>query len=146
MGSGVNDTETDDRDEEGGVAGLTCEAQAEFAADVHSPQEARSFVDEHLRTWGLEGVTDTVEVLVSELVTNAVIHAATPALGRVVLSGELVRVEVADRNPAPVRMQTYHPGATSGRGLMIVDAMADDWGVEARSGGKTVWFEVTADR
>jgi anti-sigma regulatory factor (Ser/Thr protein kinase) len=115
---------------------------AEFGADVHSPQAARAFVDARLQRWGCDHLVEIAQVLVSELVTNAVVHAGTDCTLRVSLVGGLLRVGVTDRSAAPVQVQEYTPGATSGRGLMIVDALADGWGVEAGEGGKTVWFEV----
>ena len=85
---------------------------------------------------------DIVELLVSELVTNAVLHAHTEIELTVRDLGDCIRVEVSDDSP---RLPELHPaGLTeSGRGLQIVDALASRWGTEGRTGGKTVWFEVT---
>src|ERR1044072_9422333 len=101
---------------------MPLEAEAEFSADVSSPQEARSFVVDQLEAWGLTDVADIAEVLVNEMATTAVIHDGTSAAVRVVRLRGNVRVEAPDGSTAPVRVQRYEPGATSGRGLMIVDA------------------------
>lgn len=103
-------------------------------------------------------VVETVELLTSELVTNAIIHAArSPAfhhpagslLGHpagpvlvVRLGSGKVRVEVHDGSPSvPVRRYP-EPLDLSGRGVAIVDELAKDWGVEHLPNGKRVWFEV----
>jgi hypothetical protein len=107
---------------------------------------ARRFVAESLP--GIDpGVRDTAGLLVSELATNAIVHAASEFAVTVVYptaSGR-VRIEVTDQDgtkPAPKR-----PGPTAphGRGLLLVSTMADAWGVRAarRRGGKAVWFELT---
>ncbi|MFI9646029.1 ATP-binding protein [Streptomyces sp. NPDC052040] len=100
-----------------------------------------------LRSWGLPAeVRETVELVVSELVTNAVRHGRVP--GRyfevaMAYDGEkAVEVEVSDaseRLPVPA---DPGPEATSGRGLLLVAALSQSWGVRDRSVGKTVWARV----
>lgn len=87
-------------------------------------------------------VTDTVALLTSEVVTNAIVHAGA-APGLVVrLSRGRVRVEVHDQHTdVPVRRHP-EPLAVSGRGMAIVDQLAREWGVEHMPDGKRVWFEV----
>jgi anti-sigma regulatory factor (Ser/Thr protein kinase) len=87
-------------------------------------------------------VAETVELLTSEVVTNAIVHAdAAPSLV-VRLKGGRVRVEVHDEHGAvPVRRKP-DPLAASGRGMEIVNHLAREWGVEHVPGGKRVWFEV----
>lgn len=92
---------------------------------------------------------DAILLLVSELVTNAVVHAG-PATGDrdIVLTVDrangVVHVEVSDRDPTlPVRGEPAS-GDPAGRGLRLVDALASDWGVIPCDGGKVVWFEVEA--
>jgi anti-sigma regulatory factor (Ser/Thr protein kinase) len=87
-------------------------------------------------------VVETVELLTSELVTNAIVHARSSPELVVRLTHERVRVEVHDFSSAvPVR-RDIDPYETSGRGLAIVDELARDWGVEHVPRGKRVWFEV----
>jgi anti-sigma regulatory factor (Ser/Thr protein kinase) len=90
-------------------------------------------------------VVEIVELLVSEVVTNVIVHATSPPELRVDTSPRRVRVEVRDRDadrPA-TRRPLKDPTATSGRGLSIVDQLATAWGTDTKPGvGKCVWFEV----
>ncbi|WP_030249526.1 SpoIIE family protein phosphatase [Streptomyces violens] len=122
---------------------------------------ARQFVRATLADWvtrGLPGaeyltarLTDAAELLVSELVTNAVVHAGTAVELQCRLDEDgphtAVTVEVSDHHPArPVRGR--HDAVTAegaGRGLQLVGAIADSWGITYRRTLKTVWFRVTAD-
>lgn len=95
---------------------------------------------------GLGAVADTVALLVSELVTNAVVHAETRCEVRIRTENGGVRVEVSDDSEVlPHAVENPDPLATSGRGLALVDALADASGAEPRpEGGKTMWFRVDA--
>ncbi|MDQ6726394.1 MAG: ATP-binding protein [Actinomycetota bacterium] len=88
-------------------------------------------------------VVDTVELLTSEIVTNAILHGRAGPKLVVELHGSVVRVGVYDMGPeVPVR-RLGHPDDVSGRGVLIVEELASAWGVEReRGGGKRVWFEV----
>ena len=91
---------------------------------------------------GSDNLVDTVELLTSEVVTNAIVHAASGPVLLVRISRGRVRIEVQDTSPAvPVR-QYAGPLASSGRGMAIVDELARDWGVEHVPQGKRVWFEL----
>jgi len=91
------------------------------------------------------GACDDVVTLVSELATNAVIHARTPYTIVVSRYGDTVRVGVRDLSAVIPRRRAYGVDATTGRGLRLVATIASDWGVEAESGGKVVWFEVRCE-
>jgi two-component sensor histidine kinase len=95
-----------------------------------------------LREERFTGDVDTVLLLVSELVTNAVKHAATPFDVTVSVAGPEVTVAVVDHDRRhPPRLRDPAPDDTSGRGLRIVQELATSWGTEALSGdGKRVWF------
>ncbi|MGH8928741.1 MAG: ATP-binding protein, partial [Acidimicrobiia bacterium] len=80
--------------------------------------------------------------LVSELVTNAVLHARTPFLVKVTVAPDLIRVSVTDGDRTQPLMKQHGLSDPTGRGLRIVDAMADRWGVDPDVDGKTVWFEL----
>ena len=132
--------------EVGGLLELVEDALAEagvtLGATLRSAGVARRFVAETLERWQCGDVLDTVMLLVSELVTNAVIHAGSDVDLSVRLLPDVVRVEVIDTSdvmPAP-RDAADHE--TSGRGLAILDAMSSAWGVDPLPGGKRVWFEV----
>lgn len=88
-------------------------------------------------------VIETVELMASELLTNAVLHTRGGVSLVVTVIDQLIRVEVTDDSSG--RPVLRHPPAdsTSGRGMEIVDALASQWGVDALpAGGKSVWFEV----
>ena len=106
---------------------------------------ARRFVRDVLKTRRVDdGVVSTVELLTSEVVTNAIIHARSGPQLAVEVGEDVVRVAVRDLSPAlPVR-QPARPDDLSGRGVVIVEELASAWGVEReRNGAKRVWFEVT---
>jgi anti-sigma regulatory factor (Ser/Thr protein kinase) len=85
-------------------------------------------------------VVDRAELLADELVTNAVVHARTPLRVRLELRGDLLHIGVRDDSPRLLRLIPCDPGAESGRGLRLVEALATAWGVHpARDGGKVVW-------
>lgn len=91
---------------------------------------------------GYPETTPAAELLVTELVTNAVLHARTTVEVTVEPRGPMVRVGVADSSPRPPRRRKHSVDSGTGRGLVLVERMSDSWGVEPRSGGKVVWFEL----
>ncbi len=103
---------------------------------------AREFVADALEAERFTGDVDTVLLLVSELVTNAVRHAATPFEIVVEIDGDSVRVDVIDEDiDHPPRVRHPGPEDTNGRGLLIVDELAEGWGSdEVGTGNKAVWF------
>ncbi|MQS10316.1 hypothetical protein FNX48_025070 [Streptomyces sp. IF17] len=89
---------------------------------------------------------DAVETVTGELVANALLHSPGAALLSVRVIGpgtprRRLRIEVEDRSSAPPRRRAAGEGALSGRGLLLVDLLADDWGTEFRGDGKAVWCE-----
>ncbi|GAA2514746.1 ATP-binding protein [Streptomyces longisporus] len=108
-----------------------------------TPGAARSFVAETLTQWGRTERLDDIRLCISELATNAVVHGA-PAGGQVLVRVEIhatvLRIEVHDGgNGAPAKRE-LRGTADGGRGLHLVSAVADHWGVEERQGpGKCVW-------
>lgn len=125
------------------VQAVLDEARTRLSRDATTPRAARQFVREALRLWDLDELTDTVTLLVSELVTNAVVHAGSEVDVLVRLTGEMACVEVTDTSEVePVPREAALEDA-SGRGLALVEAIARRWGVRpCPGGGKTVWFEV----
>lgn len=102
-----------------------------------------------LKVWGLPQYGDTVELLVSELVGNAVRHTGARTFGlRMPRRRGWIRVEVRDPSRALPCLLPVRPLDVSGRGLFLVDTLSDRWGVDLQPHGKTTWFElrVPADR
>lgn len=126
-------------------------AEQAFAPTASSVSAARRFVTDCLEQWGQEPVMWTVQLLLSELATNAVLHAGGSGftVGVEVLPEGAVRLTVADDSPRSPRLRDYGTGATTGRGVALVDELARGWGVEPRSaaddGGKVVWCEVVPE-
>jgi len=119
-------------------------ASRTFAAEAASVPTARRFVHSTLQDLGLASAWDAAELLVSEVVTNAVLHARTEFSVDVVRDGDLVRVSVHDRSPVIPTPRTYGTDSTTGRGMRLVATLAVAWGVDRDDGGKSVWFEVRA--
>lgn len=126
------------------VSGRTRQATFDLPAAPRSAGDARRFVQRWLGECGIDGHVDgdAVVLMVSELVTNAGLHAGTGARVRVVDHGDCLRVEVTDESSVPVELRPFETGAETGRGLRIVEALSARWGVDAARTGKTVWFEV----
>lgn len=93
---------------------------------------------------GKDDVAEIAELLVSELVTNAVLHAGTVVRLRVLGDGARVRIEVSDGINAPPSRRRYSAEAATGRGLGLVEALAAEWGTRSDVAGKTVWCTVGA--
>jgi DNA-binding NarL/FixJ family response regulator len=111
--------------------------------DTRSGRLARRFMEETLEGWGdTAELLDVVNLLVTELVTNAVIHAGSGAEVAVVLTPTTLRVEVSDDSERVPQARDADEWDTSGRGVALVEALASQWGIESRTGGKTIWFEL----
>ncbi|MGW8885177.1 ATP-binding protein [Streptomyces sp. NPDC055749] len=112
-------------------------------ADLSVVGEVRRDVREFLRYRAETETAEVAELLLSEVVTNALIHTRHGAVVTVTAGPEQVRVEVRDfMSGAP---KPYVPNAddgTHGRGLVLVRGLADAWGVTAQALGKVVWFEL----
>lgn len=123
-----------------------------FSATRRGARLARLLAAHQLTEWGHPHGTeahDTVILVVAELATNSVLHGRVP--GRdfalslsYVESRGVVRIEVTDTHPAQPTQRTPGTDENGGRGLLLVDTLAADWGVRDRLGpGKTVWAECT---
>jgi anti-sigma regulatory factor (Ser/Thr protein kinase) len=119
-------------------------AFAEFAPVPTAAKAARTFLRDVLEAWGLASCCDVGEVVVTELTTNALLHARSPFRVVVALSANAVRISVHDRDPVlPERAETS-TGATSGRGLALVEGLSVNWGCGHRVDGKEVWAEISS--
>lgn len=118
----------------------------ELEIDPREVARARGLVRETLRGWDLAEIGETAEILVGEVVTNAVRHAHTRRVGlRLVRAGDLV-CEVSDDDHAVPVLLSAGPEDEGGRGMGIVSRLARQWGTSRSSYGKTVWFEQSLPR
>jgi anti-sigma regulatory factor (Ser/Thr protein kinase) len=116
-----------------------------LAPEPGSVARARGFLTEAFRRWSVPEETEMVARLaLSELVTNAVVHACTELVIRVRPEGDGIWVGVSDQNRELPVLREPASGGVGGRGLAIVAAVANRWGVDRRFSrrGKTVWFTV----
>ncbi|MFC9682417.1 ATP-binding protein [Streptomyces sp. NPDC056948] len=114
----------------------------------HAAHHIRRIVRSFLGEWGMPELSDAVELGVTELLANVVRHVPDRRCALLLLrQPHGVRVEVSDgSNRLPVSPPRPDPESENGRGLLLLDAMADKWGVSVwRDGGKTVWFECGAE-
>ncbi|MEU4836125.1 ATP-binding protein [Streptosporangium sp. NPDC023615] len=134
----------------------TREAYRDLPADPEVVGAARRLAREALIAWGISAVAEEVTMVVSELVSNAVVHGKAPITLSLHRHGRIVCGEVADHGvawPSPLPADPDpdsdpdldptpdpDPDSERGRGLTIVAAYADRWGVEPAPHGKTVWF------
>lgn len=124
----------------------TAVTELALPARPSSSRDARRWVTDRLADLGLDGLADAVELLTSEVVTNALIHAGTPMVLRLRPEGPGVEVEVQDGSTMPPARRHYSATATTGRGVEVLDSLADDWGWRPDGDGKTVWFRVLVAR
>jgi anti-sigma regulatory factor (Ser/Thr protein kinase) len=111
---------------------------------VESTPIARHWVAAHLRGLPAE-VVECAGLLTSELVTNAVLHAATPLCVTLHILPDRIRVDVADSSPDLPSLKDYGRDAATGRGLTLFSTLASNWGVQKVEGGKIVWYELPVD-
>jgi len=124
---------------------LPARAHRVFAADERSVAEARRFVRDHLDEWGVRDAADSAVLLVSELITNAVVHAGTTTRLELRLDQGNLRVDVEDRHPTrtlPMLGPVPSPDSEGGRGLLIISSLASAWGVEYSGNAKRVWLRI----
>ncbi|MFI6348373.1 ATP-binding protein [Streptomyces sp. NPDC050560] len=112
-------------------------------ADLRAVPETRHALRELLDNWGKPGRSETAELLTTELVTNALVHTDHEAVLTATVSPGTLRVEVRDFVAVMPRRRTGEDTQDiHGRGLLLVQSLADAWGVRAHGMGKIVWFEL----
>jgi len=121
------------------VARMQCEGAAESIPD------ARRFVAACL-TGQSQDAVEVASLLVTELATNAVVHAHGTFEVQVAVGDASIRVAVHDHDPRPPEHMAPEPGRIGGWGIHLVDRLATEWGVDPNGGGKCVWFEIDASR
>lgn len=123
------------------------ESSIRLVCDVRSVPEARHFVTDAVHRWNGPGDLSDTELLTTEVVTNAVVHGGTDVdlAVRYDPTTEMITVEVRDHGLEHIHRAEHDQHSTSGRGLSIVDLVADSWGVNEVPGeGKVVWFALRA--
>jgi anti-sigma regulatory factor (Ser/Thr protein kinase) len=131
-----------------------CRAQTmSFDADLRASTSARHWVAALLERWELEAVIDRATLITSELVANSVVHARSDTVVTVTVDEGVVEIAVRDREPTALSApHAAHPRppdevaliAEGGRGLVLVDALADEWGTVPLGDGKQVWARLTS--
>lgn len=126
------------------------ETEAHFPPDAEAPGAARRLVTEILSSWGQgSAVIQDAQLVLSELATNAVVHARTKFTVGVRTDERGLRISVSDASPAQPMVRALpaesEPMATFGRGLHLVAMLSNgSWGIERTPGGKSVWAELQA--
>jgi len=103
---------------------------------------ARRFVAAALEPYAIAIDIDVVSLMVSELVSNVVLHAHTPLEVSVRRRDSAIRVSVADESTLIPAIKRYAPDSVTGRGLTMIDSAAERWGIDENADGKAVWFEM----
>ncbi len=122
-----------------------CRDTVELVPDRTAPEIARVLVKEACAEWGVRRLSRIGQLIVSELVTNGVVHARTELQVTVRLSGGTLSLAVRDGDPRLLHPAGEGPegdGQGYGRGLLIVDSMADSWGCTPTADGKVTWATV----
>ncbi|MBC9728669.1 SpoIIE family protein phosphatase [Streptomyces sp. TRM68367] len=121
-------------------------AEWRLALDPAEVSRARAVVREQLHEWGLAKLADGAELMVSELVTNAVRHSHRRPVDLRLVRGDTLLCEVDDDDHELPTLRNAGPDDETGRGLCVVSTLAREWGTSRTKAGKTVWFELTLPR
>ncbi|MFF2996263.1 SpoIIE family protein phosphatase [Streptomyces sp. NPDC057950] len=121
-------------------------AEWRLTSDPGEAGRARAAVREQLHDWGLQRLADPAELMVGELVANAVRHTHSRRVELRLVRGDTLLCEVADDDHTLPTLLSAGQGDEFGRGLRVVSTLAREWGASRTSGGKTVWFELTLPR
>jgi len=110
----------------------------------HAPARARAFVADAGLAWGLPALLiESAQLATSELVSNSVEHALSGVEITLGLDGRRLRIAVRDNSRVPPTHRPLRAADARGRGMALVDALADEWGVTPHDDGKTVWLWLT---
>ena len=112
---------------------------ATFGPEFESVRSARQFVRDVLERWRLEDREPPASVLVTELCSNSVLHARGAFTVSLTSEENVLRIAVRDSSRRLPAEKSHSQRAMTGRGLLLVDAYSDEWGVELHQDGKTVW-------
>jgi anti-sigma regulatory factor (Ser/Thr protein kinase) len=118
-----------------------------FNRRVAAAKDARVWLDAFLRRSGLDGrVVEDAVLVVSELVTNALLHGDGHAVVRASLRGDVIQLSVTDSGDELPAQQPVDVARVGGLGLNVVDQVSAEWGVSPFPGGKTVWAVISEPR
>jgi PAS domain S-box-containing protein len=118
-------------------------ADEELPPDATSASLARRLVRRALAETDQEDLLDAAQLAISEVVTNALVHAAPPLRLRVLLADQSLRVELSDGSPRLPATRDFGESAPTGRGLRLVEELVSRWGSHPTPDGKVVWFEMS---
>ena len=119
---------------------LSSRAMVVFSREAASVGEARLWIEAFLEARGvLDGVREDVQLVVSELVTNGLMHGAGELVVRSAITADDVHVSVSDSGDGLPEVLPIDPTRVGGLGLIVVGRLSTEWGVAAFPGGKTVW-------
>jgi anti-sigma regulatory factor (Ser/Thr protein kinase) len=116
--------------------------QLSLPPEPASISRARRFVRGAFESLGAQALVDDAELLISELATNALLHARSAFTIEVTRNDDRVRICIADSSPLAPKVRSYGEDATTGRGLQLVQTLSAAWGVQPQRPGKTVWVEL----
>ncbi len=120
-------------------------AEEDLAPEATSAGRARALLRRVLSGHDREDALDPAQLAMSEIVTNALVHAGTPMRLRILLAPHGLRVELADGSQRMPARREFGAAAATGRGLHLVDELASRWGAYPAGEGKVVWFEIGDD-
>lgn len=135
-------TDAQDLDKDRGTEVTTAQRTEVFVPTTTAVTAARRFVGATLEHWGLDDLVPDALLLVSEMATNAVLHAGSPFRVFVHRSPGVLHLSVRDAQRGWFEQGTPSAVEVNGRGVSIVEALADRWGCDAVSDGKVVWAEL----
>ena len=121
------------------------EASLTFPAELQSVGAARRFLRATLREWNSDAYDYAAPLVLTELATNATLHARTPYTVLLRLERSLLVVEVLDSSPRLPLARHYATDSATGRGITLVDSFSDTWGTTETPDGKVVWAHVRPD-
>jgi anti-sigma regulatory factor (Ser/Thr protein kinase) len=111
---------------------------------VRAPGHARHWIVQRCREWQCDDLADPAALLLTELVTNVFLHARTDCLIDAVFNYPVLAVTVSDGGDQELMVRLPSDTAEEGRGLAIVEALADSWGIQHVDGTKSVWFQLSS--
>ena len=104
---------------------------------------ARRAVREHVLARGQEDLLDAVELVLSELVGNVVVHVGGDVTVKATVTEDEVLVEVSDRSPVAPHLRIFSQVSATGRGMRLVHTLSSDYGLRTQEDGKTIWVRIT---